>query len=436
MIDKVTNYAEALSFIHGRHKFVKFPTLKRMLRLANLLGEPQKQLKFIHVTGTNGKGSVTAYLRDLLVSQGYDVGTFTSPFIEKFNERIAINGQMVSDNTIVSLVQKVLPAVNQVDKEYGENGGGPTEFEVLTAMMLVYFAQSQPDFVIAEVGIGGTYDSTNIIEPLISVITSVGMDHMKVLGNTLAEIAANKAGIIKKERPIVCGALPTEALTVVQERSQAMQAPLYQLGKQFTVTPKKVANYWGETFAYHFSDVTLKKVQLQMIGGYQIENAAVALTTFLVLMQQLSQPIQSHELTKALKHTTWPGRFEKINDEPLIVLDGAHNVPAMQGLKQTLQQKFSGQKVYVLLAVLEDKQFNEMIAELEQVSNLSLYLTDFAGPRQTMKQSELAAQWQTFPQFDHWQEALGEIISQMSADDLLLITGSLYFVSEVRRYFK
>lgn len=436
MIDKVTNYAEALSFIHGRHKFVKFPTLKRMLRLANLLGDPQKQLKFIHVTGTNGKGSVTAYLRDLLVSQGYDVGTFTSPFIEKFNERIAINGQMVSDTTIVSLVQKVLPAVNQVDQEYAENGGGPTEFEVLTAMMLVYFAQSQPDFVIAEVGIGGTYDSTNIIEPLVSVITSVGMDHMKILGDTLAEIAANKAGIIKKGRPIVCGTLPAEAQTVVQERSQVMQAPLYQLGKQFTVDPKKVANYWGETFAYHFSDVILKKVQLQMMGGYQIDNAAIALTAFLVVMKQLNQPVQSQVITKALQGTTWPGRFEKVNDEPLIVLDGAHNVPAMQGLRKLLQQKFSQQNVYVLLAVLADKQFNEMITELEQVPNLTLYLTDFAGPRQTMKQDELTSQWQKLPQFAHWQEALGEIVSQMSADDLLLITGSLYFVSEVRHYFK
>lgn len=435
-MDEVTNYAEALSFIHGRHKFVKYPTLKRMSRLAELLGDPQEHLKMIHVTGTNGKGSVSAYLRELLLGEGYEVGTFTSPFIEKFNERIALNGQMISDQEVVSLVQTVLPAVDQLDQEYAANGGGPTEFEVLTAMMLVYFNKVQPDFVIVEVGIGGTYDATNIINPLLAVITSVGMDHMKILGNSLTQIAENKAGIIKKKCPVVCGTLPSEARIVVEARSQEQSALLYQLGEDFFVTPKSTANYWGETFNYKFKEVTLKNIQIPLIGGYQIENAAVALTAFFIVMKQCKRVLQPYSVLKPLQQVTWPGRFEKINSEPLIVLDGAHNVSAMRGLATTLHRKFATQKIYVLLAVLEDKQFNEMIDELEKLANVSVILTDFSGPRKTMEPTELAVRWQKLPYFTHWQESLAAIIGEMSADDLLLITGSLYFVAEVRQYFR
>lgn len=195
----IESYAEALNFIHGRTKFKKIPTLDRMRLFLERLGNPQKGLKYVHVTGTNGKGSTVAMLRSMLMAAGLNVGSFTSPFITRFNERIALNAQPISDEDLTRLARKVEPVVQQLDQELPT--GGPTEFEIDTAIMFCYFAEKQPDLVLLEVGIGGLYDSTNVITPLVSVITTVSWDHMKYLGDTLAKIAHQKAGIIKRGFP-------------------------------------------------------------------------------------------------------------------------------------------------------------------------------------------------------------------------------------------
>ena len=199
----IESYAEALNFIHGRTKFKKIPTLDRMRLFLERLGNPQKGLKYVHVTGTNGKGSTVAMLRSMLMAAGLNVGSFTSPFITRFNERIALNAQPISDEDLTRLARKVEPVVQQLDQELPT--GGPTEFEIDTAIMFCYFAEKQPDLVLLEVGIGGLYDSTNVITPLVSVITTVSWDHMKYLGDTLAKIAHQKAGIIKRGVPVVIG---------------------------------------------------------------------------------------------------------------------------------------------------------------------------------------------------------------------------------------
>ena len=204
----VNNYNDALAFIHGRTKFKKIPTLDRMRDFMKRLGNPHEKVKAIHVTGTNGKGSTTAYLRDLIAEQGYNVGTFTSPFIEKFNERISVNGKMISDEEIVRLVNIIGPVVKEMDSDWRDREGGPTEFEIVTAMMFVYFAEGHVDYAVIEVGIGGLFDSTNVITPLMSVITTVAMDHAHILGDTIAKIATHKAGIIKYKKPILIGKLP------------------------------------------------------------------------------------------------------------------------------------------------------------------------------------------------------------------------------------
>lgn len=217
------NYDAALALIHGRPRLKKKPTLRRMRRFLALLENPQEHGQFVHVTGTNGKGSVVAMLRDLLVGQGLTVGTFTSPYIVKFNERIAVNGQMITDDEVVSLATKVEPIIKQMDAA----GEGPTEFEVVTAMMFCYFAAHPVDFVICEVGIGGTYDSTNVLaHPVASAIVTVAYDHMKLLGNSIEAIATQKAGIIKPQCPVVVGQVPDEARTVIRQRANQQQAPL------------------------------------------------------------------------------------------------------------------------------------------------------------------------------------------------------------------
>lgn len=200
----ISNYQQALSFIHGRTKFKKIPTLKRMRLFLQALGNPQDGLRYLHVTGTNGKGSVVAMTRNLLMAHGLTVGTFTSPFITRFNERISLDGHPIADDDLVRLTQRVAKVVDRLDQELPT--GGPTEFEIDTAIMFCYFAEIKPDVVILEVGIGGTYDSTNVItDPVAVAITTVGYDHMKYLGSTLAAIATQKAGIIKEGRPVVVG---------------------------------------------------------------------------------------------------------------------------------------------------------------------------------------------------------------------------------------
>ena len=202
----IQNYADALAFIHGRTKFKKIPTLKRMRRFLAELGNPEQGQRYIHVTGTNGKGSTVAMLRSMLLDSGLTVGSFTSPFITRFNERIEYNAQQISDDDLVRLTQRLEPVVEKLDRELPT--GGPTEFEIDTALMFCYMAEKKPDVVLLEVGIGGLYDSTNVIIPNVSVITTVGWDHMKYLGNTLGAIAKQKAGIIKQAVPVVIGKLP------------------------------------------------------------------------------------------------------------------------------------------------------------------------------------------------------------------------------------
>lgn len=425
----ITTYEEALAFIHGRTQFKKSPTLDRMRHLVEKLGNPQLQLKMIHVTGTNGKGSTTAYLRDLLMSQGFKVGTYTSPFITRFNERISVNGQMIADDDLVALVNEIYPLVKELDAE----GMGPTEFEIITAIMFTYFSRIKVDYAVIEVGLGGLNDSTNIITPLVSVITTVALDHARWLGDTVTKIAFHKAGIIKKQTPVVVGRLPKEALAVVKQRAQKLQAPLYEPQINYQVTND---NYhgWGEAFTYRFEDKTYR-LQLQMLGSYQIDNAACALTAFLMLAHKEGFVPTSREIKVALGRTTWPGRFEKLTSEPLIVIDGAHNEAASLELKKLLQTRFADMQVKILMAVLADKQADKMIANLASLPNVELTLTTFAGPREVTSLKHYQDYFPALRTEENWQAAFLKIIKELSSDDMLLITGSLYFISDVRNYF-
>ncbi|MFT8460570.1 MAG: folylpolyglutamate synthase/dihydrofolate synthase family protein [Liquorilactobacillus ghanensis] len=429
----VKDYQAALAFIHGRTKFKKSPQLDRMRLFAAELGHPERKFKTIHVTGTNGKGSVTAFLRELFLKQGLHVGTYTSPFIIRFNDRITFDGQMISDQELVELVNQVQPVVSELDQRLENHGGGPTEFEIITAIMFLYFAKKQPDIAIIEVGIGGKFDSTNIIDPLVSVITTVAHDHAKLLGDTLTEIATHKAGIIKNQRPVVLGEIPPAALTVICQQAKAKAAPIYQLNQDFTVNVKPAAT-WGETIYYQGLDQHLKNLHVSLLGSFQPANAAVALTAFLLAAKQMQLNWQVGAVQQALAQTKWPGRFEPINQHPLVVLDGAHNLAAFQELRQTLQTYFKGVKVYAITAILADKQPQAMIAELLKVPQLELTLTSFAAPRPLAAEQQLAAASRTTYCPD-WRQALVQTIQRMSADDLLLFCGSLYFISDVRHYF-
>ncbi|KRL04196.1 bifunctional folylpolyglutamate synthase/dihydrofolate synthase [Liquorilactobacillus oeni] len=431
----VKDYDEALSFIHGRTKFKKSPTLKRMRLLVKALGDPEKKFPMIHITGTNGKGSTVAFLRELFQRQGLKVGTYTSPFIVKFNERIEINGKMISDEEIVDLVNRVGPVVLNLDTELADEEGGPTEFEILTAMMFVYFAGANLDIALIEVGIGGTYDSTNVIDPLMSVITTVAYDHMNLLGSTIASIAQHKAGIIKEGRPVIVGDVPESALAVIRKKAAAEKAPLYVLEEDYQIQTLKKKG-WGENFSYtglshHFIDL-----RTSLAGRFQVKNAAVALTAYLIWMLANNIVVKASDIRIALGGTAWPGRFEPVNREPLVILDGAHNEAAVDELVISLKQNFKEQHVYIIIAILADKQPLEMLNKLAAMANTTVIATTFAGPRKVADAQKLTGLNQKIEYEKNWGHAMVETVHKMSEEDVLLITGSLYFISEVRRFFK
>ncbi|MFR0596498.1 bifunctional folylpolyglutamate synthase/dihydrofolate synthase [Limosilactobacillus mucosae] len=438
IMTNIQNYDDALAFIHGRTKFKKIPTLKRMRRFLQELGNPQENLDYLHITGTNGKGSTTAMLRSMLMADGLSVGTFTSPFIVRFNERISLNGQPIPDDELVKTVQKVAPVVDYLDEVLPE--GGPTEFEIDTAIMFTWFAKMRPDVVILEVGIGGLFDSTNVIVPKVSGIVSVGYDHMHVLGDTLGEIAAQKAGIIKPKVPVVIGRLPKAASQVIIEAAQDKQAPLYENGRQFTA--KKLNDHQLKNeIEYDGLMIHRQRFQLGLLGEYQVDNAAVAITMAQLYLKQQGLPIDVRSFRQGLADTRWPGRLEVVNDSPLVVLDGAHNLPGMQALTTTIKDDFKNMEIYVLVAILADKQYQLMLGEIASLPNVHLMLTNFAGPGPKRPSADLkkAAQdietrW-PIKTAASWQEGLLKISKEASADDAILITGSLYFISEVRSFF-
>lgn len=435
----IESYAEALNFIHGRTKFKKIPTLDRMRLFLERLGNPQKGLKYVHVTGTNGKGSTVAMLRSMLMAAGLNVGSFTSPFITRFNERIALNAQPISDEDLTRLARKVEPVVQQLDQELPT--GGPTEFEIDTAIMFCYFAEKQPDLVLLEVGIGGLYDSTNVITPLVSVITTVSWDHMKYLGDTLAKIAHQKAGIIKRGVPVVIGQLPPSALQVITKEATEKNAKIYELGKDFSAQ-KINQNAIKAEIIYDGGQLHHFRSTLGLAGDYQVENAAIAITTVQIVLTKLGIPVIVADLKKGLAMTQWPGRMETVIDEPLVLLDGAHNLPGMQALVKTIRDDFSDREVYVLVAILADKQYELMLGELASLGNVHLMVTNFAGPGPKRPSANLTT---TIGEFktkhpiqvaENWQTGFVKLSQELTVDDVMIITGSLYFVSEVRKNLK
>lgn len=434
----IQNYADALAFIHGRTKFKKIPTLKRMRRFLAELGNPEQGLHYIHVTGTNGKGSTVAMLRSMLLDSGLTVGSFTSPFITRFNERIEYNAQQISDDDLVRLAQRLEAVVAKLDRELPT--GGPTEFEIDTALMFCYMAEKKPDVVLLEVGIGGLYDSTNVIIPDVSVITTVGWDHMKYLGNTLGAIATQKAGIIKPGVPVVIGKLPAEAQKVIEQTATEKNAPLAELGRDLAVR-KTNAHGLRAQIQYDGLNIHHGRFQLGLAGDYQVENAAIALTAAQLFLQGRGLPVDQSALHQGLAASRWPGRMEVVNREPPVMLDGAHNLPGMQALVKSIRDDFADRDVYILVAILADKQYDLMLGELASLGNVHLTVTNFAGPgpkRPSADLTQVAAQLSSrYPikVADTWQAGFQQVAGQLSSEDVMIVTGSLYFISEVRHLF-
>ncbi|CEG28041.1 bifunctional folylpolyglutamate synthase/dihydrofolate synthase [Bacillus sp. B-jedd] len=422
-------YEEALNWIHGRLRLGIKPGLKRMEWMMGRLGHPEKKLHAVHIGGTNGKGSTVTFLRSILEAAGYSVGTFTSPYIEHFNERISVNGQPVSDREIIELANKIKPLSDELDQT---ELGGPTEFEVITAMSFVYFAEIHPvDFAVYEVGLGGRFDSTNILNPLISIITNVGLDHISILGDTYAEIAFEKAGIIKEGIPVLTGTQNREAHTVIEEQAAVKNSPLSTLGSEIRISShSKTAK--GEKFTVASPFGEWAGLEVSMIGGHQTMNAALAASAAGYLIKTGIIKAGEEEIRKGLKDAFWPGRLEIVSENPLVILDGAHNTEGVASLVQELQTRFTDKNIHIVFAALKDKPLDSMISSLEAVADRMTFVS-FDFPRAATA-GELAALSKSDKSeaADDWIQFLDEAIKSVPPGWMMVITGSLYFISEAR----
>ncbi|MCD8880991.1 bifunctional folylpolyglutamate synthase/dihydrofolate synthase [Mammaliicoccus sciuri] len=418
------NYLDSLHWIHERTKFGIKPGVKRMKWMLDKLGNPEEKIQAVHVVGTNGKGSTVSYLREALVANKYKIGTFTSPFIVTFNERISINGTPITDDELVELVQIVKPISDRLESE--TDLGPATEFEIITLMMFVYFGTVHPvDFVIIEAGLGALNDSTNVFQPIMTVLTSIGLDHTNILGDTYMDIAREKAGVIKPSVPLVYAIKPKDALHFVREVVEKNYNKGLELDRDFHVLSDNTE------FTYRYGSYELENIQLKMIGQHQHENAALAITTLIEMYQRGMIQLNFNTMIEAIEHTTWSGRIEKVQEQPLILIDGAHNKESIDALVDTLKQYYSDKKIDVLFAAIDGKPIGKMMNSIEEITN-RFYVTTFDFPKALpidavydYLEHHHIEKVQDYPQFIEKYDG-----------ELLVVTGSLYFISEVRKLFK
>lgn len=389
------NYNQALDFIHGLNAFGTKLGLENITKLLEILGNPHKDMKIIHVAGTNGKGSTCAMIDSILRSNGYKVGLYTSPYLEVFNERMQVNGQNISDDDLARLTDRVQKAVFYMREN---NIGSPTEFEVVTAIGFLYFSEQAVDFLVLEVGMGGRLDATNIAAPLASVITPISFDHQEYLGNTLSAIAREKCGIIKPGVPVVTSPQEPEAMQVIEETCERLNCKLFKVidedSKIENCKSSDIVTYKlvkddddGLVFDLKTPAEEFKNLEIHLIGRHQLSNAATAVTAVKVLdMYKIN--IKREAIYAGLKNAKWPGRLEKISQNPLILIDGAHNIAGIKTLKDALTRYYKDKKKILVLGILKDKDYREMLKEIVPIAD-TVITTAPLSPR-ALDASELA----------------------------------------------
>lgn len=429
----ITTAEQAISWIKSRQKFGIIPGLKRMSWMLEQFNHPERRLKFVHFAGTNGKGSTLTFLRSILQEAGYTVGTFTSPYITCFNEQISINGLPIADDDLIELVSLLRPVVEKSELAGHEP---PTEFEVVTMLAILYFSKTCPDIVLLETGLGGRYDSTNVVFPLLSVITNVSFDHMNILGHTMEEIAKEKAGIIKAGVPVITGVDERAALPIIRETAKEKRAKIVVYGESFTAQ-NHACKKDVEQFDFQSPFGHLPYIELSMRGAHQVKNASLALMAALYLKQYYSYIIDESHLRAGLKQAFWPARFETISDDPLIILDGAHNEAGISSLVTTLKTSFSGKNIHILFAALTTKDTTNMINRLLEVAD-RITFTSFShvnANRAEFLYEQVDTQVIEKADFqEDWEKAIQHIIQSVERNEVIIITGSLYFISEIRSY--
>ena len=405
------NYQEALEFIEQSHKFGMRLGLENSFKLLELLGNPQDKLKFVHVAGTNGKGSVCSFISNTLKEQGYKVGLYTSPYLETFTERIRLNGNNIPEEDVARIITIMKEKIEQMASD---GFAYPTEFEIETAMAFYYYWEQQADYVVLEVGLGGRYDATNVIKsPLASVIVSLSLDHIGILGDTLGKIAYEKAGIIK------------------EKNTKYIEADFEHL-----VIKKSDVN--SQVFDCKILDEKFENMEISLIGEHQVNNAVLALTVIKVLRDERQVEISNEAMRRAFLNTRWPGRIEKIKDNPIFIIDGAHNEDGARSLSKALEKHFKGKKMILLIGMLKDKDIDSVLEIL--IDKFDKVITTTPDSDRAISCNELKEKIEkhvndvtAIPKIE---DAVKYALKNAKEDDVIISAGSLYMIGHVRQLVK
>lgn len=422
------NYQESLAYIHSCSILGVKQGLQNIRALLNYMGNPQDRLKFIHVAGTNGKGSTVSYISNILIEAGYKTGVYTSPYLERFTERICINCNEVAQTDLARITTFVKTCVDSMVQEGHEH---PTEFEIITAVGFQYFSEQKCDIVVLEVGLGGRLDATNVIlTPLVAVITTINYDHMNYLGNTLEAIAGEKAAIIKAGGKVVLYPQSPEIEKVFENRCNSVGAELYKVEKEKLKIKKSQVE--GQVFDYReLSDLSIK-----MVGRFQVINASTAIHTIQIL-KDLGWNISEKHISKGLENTNWPGRIEILRKNPELIIDGAHNAEGAKELTKTMEDHFKEKRIILVFGVLQDKAANEIIEIL--APKVEEVLVVEPENKRAMSATEVTDIFKNngvkAEVFNDTRSAVNEALSRAKKDGIVIVCGSLYLVGEVRSLY-
>lgn len=425
------HYTEAIQYLENEVGFASIPGLSRIQALLQRLGNPQDHLQYIHIAGTNGKGSAAAMLTNILQQNGYHVGRYTSPHLARYNERITINQKEISDvdfAEVISLMRIHCDAMRSDGEDV------PTLFEILTAAAFQYFAEHNVDIVVLEVGLGGTYDATNVISSsLLSLIMSISIDHTDFLGNTLEEIASEKCGIIKKNCPVVLYSQEKNVYNIAEAKAKQQHAPLYYVSNSHVTIHKQ--DFSGTCFSVENDLITYNNIMLPLLGDYQIQNCITVLEACTIL-KQYGLHLEDADIRYAIAHTTWAGRMEILNQNPIVLLDGAHNTDGITQLASTLPTYAQERKITLLLGVLGDKEYQLMLSKIFPLVSCAV-LTEPQSHRKLdadiLKQVAVSYGKPLMIETDI-AKAYEIAYAHTAQQDMIVCCGSLYMIGALRNY--
>ncbi len=416
-------YQEFLDYIYQRHSGNVKLGLERMHNVLKLMDSPNEKLLGIHIAGTNGKGSTAAMCEALSIEHGLNTGLNTSPHLVDYRERIRLNGKNIELDELISTYKKWESVLEDNEASF---------FEITTAMAFGIFHTNKIDNAIFEVGLGGRLDGTNPFASTVSVITTISLDHTKSLGDTIEKIAFEKAGIIKKNTPLILGKITEDAKKIIKKRASELNAPILEYGKDFSISNIKI-NELGTSFDYHSPQLSLENITVNLLGKHQAYNAAVAITAFIMFLQKTKRKIDEQKIFKALCSINWQGRMQIISQKPTVIIDGAHNEEGIRALRNNLLGIFPNKKIYFVLAILRDKNLGTIIKDICSVS-YKIYITK----NKSARAAEIEDQVEFVKLYDKPYEihedvttATKNAISDANTEDIVMVSGSLYTISEV-----